>query len=176
MAAAVSSSPRPKKCQQLQDTLWTTLDVLPALDSTPLRLDVTQNTSAYNLGFIATRNIQLGEILVSVPWQFAISVDAEDRRGAPSDLRLALRLIEVLDDSGTADDARGRAWCMYSAEVLSAPNHAAVLWDDAEIEELQFEDAIEYVRALKGQARHPPPPTSSPPHFPLQRSRRKRKG
>jgi hypothetical protein len=35
---------------------------------------VTQNTSAYNLGVIATRKIQLGEILVSVPWQFAISV------------------------------------------------------------------------------------------------------
>jgi hypothetical protein len=140
------------RLKDFQDSLWTALDVLPAMDSTPLRLAVTQSTAAYNLGFIATRRIELGEILVSVPWQFAISVDAEDRRGGPSDLRLALRLLSVLGDGGPPpEDARGRVWRRYADDVLSQPNYAAVLWDDAEIEELQFEDAIEYVRALKGQ-------------------------
>ena len=59
----------------LQEELWELLDVLPAMQETQLKLCVTQSTAICNLGFVATRDIALGEILVSIPWRFAVSVE-----------------------------------------------------------------------------------------------------
>ena len=59
--------------------------------------------------------------MVSVPWSLALTVDAAEKKTqGPSDMRLALLLLQTLGviSGDIGSEERRSVWCSYAEEVL----------------------------------------------------------
>lgn len=143
---------------QLQERLWAQADVLPGLSETLLQLAKTQETGVSDLGFVAKGPIAKGDVIISVPMRFALVVNMKSGAKGdelPSDVRLALQLLHVLDltDAGEAefDDDVKAFWRAYTLRILPRETFAAIAWEEADIEQMQYERTVEEVKALRSR-------------------------
>ena len=123
----------------LQKSLWEAVDVLPDMSETALTLEKTQDTGVSDLGFVASDGISKGQVIISVPMRYALVVNLKstakgDER--PSDVRLALQLLRVLDltdDAGETDfdDDVKAFWRAYTLRILPRETFAAIAWEEA---------------------------------------------
>ena len=111
-----------------------------------------------DLGFLASKPIGKGDVLLSVPMRYALVVNmrsAARNDDLPSDVRLALELLRVLeltDAVETAYDADVKAfWHAYTQRILPRETFAAIAWDESAIEALQYERTVEEVKALRSR-------------------------
>jgi hypothetical protein len=158
-SAMADGAPLPRDPDALQQRLWEAADVLPSLQHTPLRLAKTQDTGVSDLGFVASTAISKGDVLISVPMRYALVVNMKSgAKGSeqPSDMRLALELLRVLDltnsvDAEFFDDDVKEFWRAYTLRILPRETFAAIAWEEPDIEQLQFERTVEEVKALRSR-------------------------
>jgi hypothetical protein len=159
LSATETDTPLPKDPIALQKRLWEAADVLPDMTDTQLRLAKTQETGVSDLGFLAARPISKGDVIISVPLRYALVVNMKSGSKGdeqPSDVRLALQLLRVLDltdDAGEAgfDEDVKAFWRSYALRILPRETFAAIAWEEADIEELQYERTVEEVKALRSR-------------------------
>jgi len=158
MSAMVDEARLPADPAQLQERLWAQADVLPGLSETLLQLAKTQETGVSDLGFVAKGPIAKGDVIISVPMRFALVVNMKSGAKGdelPSDVRLALQLLRVLDltDAGEAefDDDVKAFWRAYTLRILPRETFAAIAWEEADIEQMQYERTVEEVKALRSR-------------------------
>jgi len=154
----VDDLPLPVDPVQLQERLWAEADVLPGISETLLQLAKTQETGVSDLGFMAKGPIAKGDIIISVPMRYALVVNMKSGAKGdelPSDVRLALQLLRVLDlteagESKFEDDVKA-FWRAYTLRILPRETFAAIAWEEVDIESLQYERTVEEVKALRSR-------------------------
>jgi hypothetical protein len=157
--AAAPDAVLPAEPAALQGQLWEAVDVLPGISETRLALRKTQDTGVSDLGFVATAPISKGEVIISVPMRYALVVNLKSSTKGdseqPSDVRLALQLLRVLDltDAGETEfDADVKQfWRAYTLRILPRETFAAIAWEEEDIEHLQYERTVEEVKALRSR-------------------------
>lgn len=136
--SASSNAPFPADPAALQKSLWEAVDVLPDMSETALTLEKTQDTGVSDLGFVASDGISKGQVIISVPMRYALVVNLKSNAKGderPSDVRLALQLLRVLDltDAGETDfdDDVKAFWRAYTLRILPRETFAAIAWEEA---------------------------------------------
>ena len=87
-------------------------------------------------GVVSSEAIGRGSALLSVPLRSCLVVP----RGPDDDAALASALLQAVEDD--------EGWIAYRQEFLPESTHAAMIWEEDEIEELQIPAAVEAAQAL----------------------------
>ena len=113
--------------------LWQAVSAQPA-SPPPVALARTR----LGRGLVATRDLCPGEVVVSVPLEHCLAVDA----GPGADARLARLLLDALG-------GKQSFWRLYNDAVLPRHTGAAALWEPEQAEKLQWPPAVDDALAAR---------------------------
>ncbi|CAK0833503.1 unnamed protein product [Prorocentrum cordatum] len=129
-------------------SLWSEFGVHPPLGSSALQL---RRFPDRGLGWVATRDIEEGEALLAVPLKDILCAPM----GPDSEAELAAALLQVLGEGPRFDGSPGKEpvdeiWSKYTGAAFpSAPAGAALTWNEADIEALEFPSVVGQLKAYR---------------------------